>query len=90
MSKEDLEAIQLGYALKEAKSYKLFEDDFNKTIEDLDNENLIQMVNLISNGQMNVIVVDVKKSKGMYHDKIGILEDVEKIKSYLLVHLMNH
>ena len=37
MSKEDLEAIQLGYALKEAKSYKLFEDDFNKTIEDLDN-----------------------------------------------------
>lgn len=80
MSKEDLEAIQLGYALKKAKSYKLFEDDFNKTIEDLDNENLIQMVNLISNGQMNVIVVDVKKSKGMYHDKIGILEDVEKNK----------
>ncbi len=80
LSREDLEGIQLGYALKKAVSYKLFEDDFDKTIEELDDDNLIQMVTLISKGQMNVEVVDVKNSNGMYHDKIGILEDVEKNK----------
>lgn len=77
LSQEDLEGIQLGYALKEAASYKAFENNFDKTIEELDDENLIQMVSLISNGQMNVVVVDVENSKGMYHDKIGVLEDSE-------------
>lgn len=80
LSREDLEGIQLGYALREAASYKLFENDLDSAIEELDNENLIHMVTLITNGQMNVIVVDVENSKGMYHDKIGILEDLEKNK----------
>ena len=75
LSREDLEGIQLGYALKAATTQKLFEEDIDKTIEELDDENLIQLVTLISTGHMDVMVVDLENSRGIYHDKIGIIYD---------------
>ncbi|MBD5471463.1 MAG: DEAD/DEAH box helicase family protein [Lachnospiraceae bacterium] len=77
LSREDLEGIQLGYALKAATTNKLFEDDIDKTISELSDENLIRMVTLISTDHMNVIVVDLENSRGIYHDKIGIIQDKE-------------
>lgn len=75
LSRADIEGIQLGYALKAATTYRLFEDDIDRTISELDDSNLVQMVTLISNGKMNVIVVDLENSRGIYHDKIGIIQD---------------
>lgn len=77
LSREDLEGIQLGYALKTATTNKLFEDDIDKTISELSDDNLIKMVTLISTDHMNVIVVDIENSRGIYHDKIGIIQDKE-------------
>lgn len=77
LSRQDLEGVQLGYALKVANTQKLFDDDLDRTISELSDDNLAKLVTLISKGQMNVIVVDLENSRGMYHDKIGIFQDKE-------------
>ena len=46
LSRADIEGIQLGYALKAATTYRLFEDDIDRTISELDDSNLVQMVTL--------------------------------------------
>ena len=77
LSKEDIEGIQLGYALKEGILRNLFEEDIEKSISEIDDHNLIQLISLIARDKLNVIVVDIDNSRGIYHDKIGIIKDKE-------------
>ena len=77
LSKEDIEGIQLGYALKEGILRNLFEKDVEKTLSEMNDHNLIQLISLIARGKLNVMVVDLDNSRGIYHDKIGIIKDKE-------------
>ena len=75
LSEQDIEAITLGYKIKKSLMENKAIDDFKETLADISNHNLQLLVDLISNNQMNFMVVGVSDSIGMYHDKIGLLED---------------
>lgn len=77
LSKADIEGIQLGYALKEGIIRNLFEEDLEKSLSEIDDHNLIQLISLIAINKLNVMVVDLENSRGIYHDKIGIMRDRE-------------
>lgn len=75
LSKKDVEGIQLGYALKEGIIQKIIEDDIGTFLDQIDDKSLLQLVSLIAKNKLNVVVVDLDNSRGMYHDKIGIIAD---------------
>lgn len=75
LSPEDVEAIKLGYKMKNAITHNLFVEDLEECLENLEDENLIRLAKLIENNVLNVKVVDVDDDMGIYHDKIGIFVD---------------
>lgn len=75
LSPEDIEAIKLGYKMKDAVTHSLFIEDLEKCLENLEDENLIRLAKLIENNVLNIKVVDVDDDMGIYHDKIGIFVD---------------
>lgn len=77
LSDEDIEGIRLGYHLKENIIRNKFEADLDSTIKAIDNDNLKILIELIGNGNMNVLVVNLEDDLGIYHDKIGLLVDYE-------------
>lgn len=77
LSEEDIEAIQLGYEMKRNISEKAILKDLELCLEKITNENLRLLVELIRRNRMNIMVVDVDDNMGIYHDKIGILKDVD-------------
>lgn len=77
LSDEDIEGIRLGYHLKENIIRNKFEADLDNTIKAIDNDNLKILIELIGNGNMNVLVVNLEDDLGIYHDKIGLLVDYE-------------
>lgn len=77
LSEQDLEAIKLGYELKEAVSQRLILEDLEKCVNEISDENLLLLIQLIQENKLNVMVVDLDDRLGIYHDKIGLLEDKE-------------
>ena len=75
LSNEDIEGIRLGYHLKESIIRHRVEIDLEESIKQIDDQNLKLLINLIGNGRMNVLVVDLEDECGIYHDKIGLLID---------------
>lgn len=80
LSDEDIEGIRLGYHLKENIIRNKFEADFDNVLKEIDNDNLKILIELIGNGKMNVLVVNLEDDLGIYHDKIGLLIDSENNK----------
>ena len=80
LSDEDIEGIRLGYHLKENIIRNKFEADFDNVLKEIDNDNLKILIELIGNGKMNVLVVNLEDDLGIYHDKIGLLIDCENNK----------
>lgn len=83
LSEEDIESIKTGYKLKENVLRQCIEEDVEYLSERISDEDLSLLSKLIKDGRLNVKVVDVCSSQsgyGMYHDKIGILEDKESNK----------
>lgn len=74
LSKEDINAIALGYADKNETIYNKFKHEFNLSIKDFDNDNLQCLYDLILSGFLDIKIV-VKEDFGIYHDKVAILED---------------
>ena len=77
LSEEDLEAIDLGYKLKEAVSQEAFIEDLEEALDKLSDENLIFLADIIKKNVLNVKIVDVSDEFGIYHDKVGIFIDSE-------------
>ena len=75
LSEQDIEAITLGYEIKKSLMENKAIEELKKTFADISNHNLQLLVELISNNQLNFMVVGVSNSIGIYHDKIGLLED---------------
>lgn len=76
LSDEDVNAINLGYQKRDAIIESAFSRDFIKEIEELDDTKLQLLVALIANGTLDIKIA-VTESSGIYHDKLGILEDFD-------------
>jgi len=74
LSADDIEAINIGYESRE----KIIEDaasrDFMTSIEQLDDKYLQVLATLISDNILDIKIA-LTNTMGIYHDKLGILED---------------
>ena len=74
LSENDIEAINIGYQKREELIEGFFSRDFLKELENLDNSTLMLLSELIANGVLDIKIA-LTDSIGIYHDKLGILED---------------
>lgn len=75
LSEKDIEAIRLGYQLKEAVVEQAVCADMEKVFEMLEDGSLCLLAELIVKDILNIKLVDVDDTYGIYHDKIGIFVD---------------
>lgn len=76
LSEADVAAINEGYRKKEDVLDESFSRDFLDAIEGLNDNHLKLLASLIAQSILDIKIV-VTKSTGIYHDKLGILEDFE-------------
>ena len=76
LNEEDIQAINIGYEKRKEIIANAFERDFIEAIEELDDVKLQLLASLIANGTLDIKVA-VTKGTGIYHDKLGILEDFD-------------
>ena len=76
LNDEDIEAINLGYQKRREIVESAFSRDFLKELETLDDTKLQLLAALIANGTLDIKIA-VTESTGIYHDKLGILEDFD-------------
>lgn len=74
LSEEDIQAISLGYAKREEIIDKAFSRDFVDEIEEMDELRLQLLYQLIAQETLDIRIA-VTERIGIYHDKLGILED---------------
>ncbi len=80
LKEEDIESIKTGYTLKANLLREKIEKDIELSIEQISTEKLTFLARLIRDGKLNIVVVNVKdrnNTVGIYHDKLGIIEDSE-------------
>lgn len=76
LNEEDIEAISLGYQHRTQIIENAFARDFVSEIESLDDAKLQLLATLIANGTLDIKIA-VTETDGIYHDKLGILEDFD-------------
>lgn len=76
LTEEDINAINLGYQKREEIIEGAFSRDFMKELSALDDAKLQLLAALIANGTLDIKIA-VTESSGIYHDKLGILEDFD-------------
>ena len=74
LTMEDVEAINKGYELREKVVSTSFTRDFIREIETLDDSKLELLATLIARGVLDFKIA-ITDTIGIYHDKLGILED---------------
>lgn len=76
LSEDDIKAIDLGYEHRKQIIEDAFTRDFVSEIEELDDKKLRLLAMLIANGTLDIKIA-VTETNGIYHDKLGILEDFD-------------
>lgn len=76
LSVNDAEAIHLGYEQRRQKVSAAFDLSFQQALEQFDLEELKILAELIARDYLDIKLA-VTKDTGIYHDKLGILEDTE-------------
>ena len=74
LSEEDQQAIKLGYDRREELLKDHFSIEFEKQLEELEEQKLELLCDLITYNVLEIKIV-VTDDGGMYHDKLGILTD---------------
>ena len=74
LNEEDIQAITLGYEKRDAIIQNAFTRDFIAEIECFDEIRLQVLIDLIARGTLDIRIA-VTDTVGIYHDKLGILED---------------
>lgn len=74
LDKEDINAINLGYEIRNSMIENKFIGTFEKEISSLNDKNLELLAQLIANDYLEIKIVTTKKF-GEYHDKLGIITD---------------
>lgn len=80
LSEKDIDAIKLGYELKNAVIERAMLEDLENCLSQISDENIKRLIELIRKDRLNIMVVDVDDEMGIYHDKIGLLEDSQENK----------
>lgn len=75
LSEEDSEAISIGYKYKQDVIEKLFSEKFEEELDKLSENNLRLLAELIAKDYMEIKLA-ITEGVGIYHDKLGILEDL--------------
>lgn len=79
LNADDCEAIKVGYDAKEQYISETFSADFQKELDKLNDKDLMILAELIAKGYLDIKLAvtlnEQTKEIGMYHDKLGILED---------------
>jgi len=76
LTEDDIKAIELGYKSREEIVNIAFNRDFLDSLDKLGETHLQLLAQLIANGTMDIKIA-VTLANGIYHDKLGILEDFE-------------
>lgn len=76
LSEDDIQTIQMGYDKREQIISESFSRDFVEKLDELKEEELVLLVDLIAKGFLDIKIA-VSKTDGIYHDKLGVLEDIE-------------
>ena len=76
LSADDVDAIGKGYELREKVISNAFTKDFLRELESLDDSKLELLANLIARGILDIKIA-VTDTAGIYHDKLGVLEDFD-------------
>ena len=76
LSADDINAINIGYQKREDIASGAFERDFADALAELDDTHLQLLATLIANGTMDIKIA-LTSGVGIYHDKLGILEDFD-------------
>lgn len=76
LQQEDVDAINTGYKMREEVVFEAFSNEFCKEIDHFDDPNLQLLVDLISSGVLDIKIA-ITTLLGEYHDKLGILEDLD-------------
>ncbi len=74
LSREDIYAIRLGYEERNKKIEDVAKQDFSSALSELNDEHLIILEQLVAEGFLDIKIA-VTERYGIYHDKLGILED---------------
>ena len=74
LNEEDIKAITTGYKQRREVVENAFSRDFISCMEEFDDDKLQLLVSLIATGVLDIKIA-VTSSVGIYHDKLGILED---------------
>lgn len=76
LNEDDIKAINLGYQHRAQIIEDAFTRDFLSEIESLDDAKLQLLATLIANGTLDIKIA-VTETDGIYHDKLGIMEDFD-------------
>ena len=74
LNEEDMQAISLGYEKRETILTNAFSRDFVAEMENFDELRLQVLFDLIAQGTLDIRIA-VTDTTGIYHDKLGILQD---------------
>ena len=77
LSEADFKAIELGYKKKDELLNSQISADLDNSITELEDEELNILFQLVFNGTLDIKVACVKKTFGIYHDKLGIMTDLD-------------
>lgn len=76
LNENDVIAIREGYAMRERLLQDIFSKTYSSVLEELDDMHLNMLSELISRGFLDIKIA-ITKTTGMYHDKLGIVEDFD-------------
>ncbi len=75
LSKEDVDAIELGIKYKEQIVKEKFILEFEEAFNNIHDDNRKLIIDMILDGFFEIKIVTPKNKVGHYHDKIGIIDD---------------
>ncbi len=79
LSAEDIESIRIGYMNREDVLQNCLLKDFNREFNFFETKRLNLLAYLISNHYLEIKIALIQQSNsfGMFHEKLGIIEDIE-------------
>ena len=76
---EDLDAINAGYRERDEIVGEVFSKQFEEELEKMPDDDIVMLAKMVAAGVLDfrIAVTDTREGDGMYHDKLGILEDFD-------------
>lgn len=76
LNADDIMTIKTGYDIRSKLIENIFSKEFNSAINELEDDKLKMLLELVSKNYLDIKIA-ITKNTGMYHDKLGIIEDFD-------------